>query len=74
MELHINNIENVSVSAKPVVKVDKDGEITESYILTTVKLEVRDVPGKFDDLLRTVESGHKISADFRAAQLEFSMQ
>jgi len=69
INLNIDKVEEISLSSKTVTEFDKQGTLTDSYVLTTVKLEIKCVPGKFDDLLSAIADGHTIKVSFRSPQL-----
>jgi hypothetical protein len=66
-----NSITNLSVKAK-LVEERENGEVIDTHVVTTVSFEVECCPGKFDNLLSAVASGHRVDANFKSPQLAFA--
>ena len=72
MEITVNCklIQKLEVKAK-IVEEKQDGDVIDTYPVTTVRFEVRGTPGQFDEMLSAMAAGHAVNAGFNSPQLGF---
>jgi len=65
--------EKMEVKSKIVEEKGEGGVVVDRHIITEVKVEYEGTPGKLDDILYTLRSGHDVDVTFSSPQLSLGL-